>query len=170
MADLTQNPRPLATAWSRIDKVALTGVLILLTVAVFDTPAVVPTIEEMLESFWGTLPYILFAVVAIAGMKASGSERLLDGAFQGRETRMILIGALVGGLFALLLVPGDPLRRRPSGRRRAAIGCHGLLAVLAADGPRDVRDHRGRAGLRLRGGQDGGRGHARGGGGLRRSS
>ena len=38
MADLTQNPRPLATAWGRIDKVALTGVLILLTVAVFDTP------------------------------------------------------------------------------------------------------------------------------------
>jgi len=120
MADLTQNPRPLATAWSRIDKVALTGVLILLTVAVSDTPAVVPTIEEMLESFWGTLPYILFAVVAIAGMKASGSERLLDGAFQGRETRMILIGALVGGLspfcscqvipfVAALLAAGAPL-------------------------------------------------------------
>src|SRR6056297_2314965 len=120
MADLTQNPRSITTAWHRVDKVALTGVLILLTVAVFDTPAVVPTIEEMLESFWGTLPYILFAVVAIAGMKASGSERLLDGAFQGRETRMILIGALVGGLspfcscqvipfVAALLAAGAPL-------------------------------------------------------------
>jgi uncharacterized membrane protein YraQ (UPF0718 family) len=80
----------------------------------------VPTIEETLEHFWGTLPYILFAVVAIAWMKASGSERLLDGAFKGRETRMILIGALVGGLspfcscqvipfVAALLAAGAPL-------------------------------------------------------------
>lgn len=120
MADLTQNPRPLVSAWGRIDKVALTGALILLTIAVFDTPAVVPTIEETLEHFWGTLPYILFAVAAIAWMKASGSERLLDGAFKGRETRMILIGALVGGLspfcscqvipfVAALLAAGAPL-------------------------------------------------------------
>jgi uncharacterized membrane protein YraQ (UPF0718 family) len=120
MADLTQNPRPLLNAWGRIDKVALTGALILLTVAIFDMPAVVPTVEETLEHFWGTLPYILFAVVAIAWMKASGSERLLDGAFKGRETRMILIGALVGGLspfcscqvipfVAALLAAGAPL-------------------------------------------------------------
>jgi uncharacterized membrane protein YraQ (UPF0718 family) len=104
----------------RIDKVALTGALILLIVAIFDTPAVIPTIEETLEHFWGTLPYILFAIAAIAWMKASGSERLLDGAFKGRETRMILIGALVGGLspfcscqvipfVAALLAAGAPL-------------------------------------------------------------
>jgi uncharacterized membrane protein YraQ (UPF0718 family) len=79
-----------------------------------------PDHEEMLEHFWGTLPFILFAVVAIAWMKASGSERLLDGAFKGRETRMILIGALVGGLspfcscqvipfVAALLAAGAPL-------------------------------------------------------------
>jgi uncharacterized membrane protein YraQ (UPF0718 family) len=120
MADLTQAPRPIFTVWNRIDKVALTGALILLTIAVFDGPAVVPTIEETLEHFWGTLPYILFAVVAIAWMKASGSERLLDGAFKGRETRMIVIGALVGGLspfcscqvipfVAALLAAGAPL-------------------------------------------------------------
>jgi uncharacterized membrane protein YraQ (UPF0718 family) len=91
---------------------------------------VVPTIEETLEHFWGTLPYILFAVVAIAWMKASGSERLLDGAFKGRETRMIVIGALVGGLspfcscqvipfVAALLAAGAPL-----------VGRHGVLAVV----------------------------------------
>jgi len=106
--------------WQRIDKVALTGVLILLVLAVFDRPAVMPTIGQMLDSFAGTLPYILFAVLAIAGMKASGSERLLDGAFKGRETRMIVIGALVGGLspfcscqvipfVAALLAAGAPL-------------------------------------------------------------
>ncbi|MBF9058302.1 permease [Rhodobacterales bacterium HKCCSP123] len=120
MADLTQTPRPFSELWHRIDKVALTGALILLVLAAFDRPAVVPTIAETLEHFWGTLPYILFAVVAIAGMKASGSERLLDGAFQGRETRMIVIGALVGGLspfcscqvipfVAALLAAGAPL-------------------------------------------------------------
>jgi uncharacterized membrane protein YraQ (UPF0718 family) len=134
--------------------VALTGALILLTVAIFDMPAVVPTVEETLEHFWGTLPYILFAVAAIAWMKASGSERLLDGAFKGRETRMILIGALVGGLspfcscqvipfVAALLAAGAPL-----------VGGHGLLAVVPADGPGDVRDHGRRARLRLRGRQD----------------
>lgn len=120
MADITQPSRPLFDLWHRIDKVALTGLLIVLVLAIFDRPAVVPTIEQMLESFGGTLPYILFAVLAIAGMKASGSERLLDGAFRGRETRMIVIGALVGGLspfcscqvipfVAALLAAGAPL-------------------------------------------------------------
>lgn len=120
MADLTQHPRPILALWQRIDKVALTGVLILLVLALFDRGAVAPTIAETLEHFRGTLPYILFAVLAIAGMKASGSERLLDGAFRGRETRMIVIGALVGGLspfcscqvipfVAALLAAGAPL-------------------------------------------------------------
>lgn len=120
MADQTLTPRLLPQLWHRIDKVALTGLLILLVLAVFDRPAVVPTIEETLEHFWGTLPFIVFAVLAIGYMKATGSERLLDGAFQGRETRMILMGALVGGLspfcscqvipfVAALLAAGAPL-------------------------------------------------------------
>jgi hypothetical protein len=119
---------------------------------------VVPTIEETLEHFWGTLPYILFAVVAIAWMKASGSERLLDGAFKGRETPDDRDRRAGGRPVALLLLPGHSLRRRASGRGRAALGRHGVLAVFAADGPGDVRDHRGRPWLRLRGGQDGGGG------------
>lgn len=120
MADLTQHPRPISDLWSRIDKVALTGVLIFAVLAIYDRTAVVPTAAEMMEHFIGTLPFILFAVAAIAWMKASGSERLLDGAFTGSETRMIIIGALVGGLspfcscqvipfVAALLVAGAPL-------------------------------------------------------------
>lgn len=120
MADLTQSPRPLATAWNRVDKVLLTGVLIVAVLAVFDRPAVMPALAEMMDSFLGTLPFILFAVLAIAVMKASGSERLLDGAFKGRETRMILLGGLVGALspfcscqvipfVAALLAAGAPL-------------------------------------------------------------
>ncbi len=120
MTDQTLAPRPLPHLWERIDKVALTGVLILGVLAFFDRPAVIPTIEETLEHFWGTLPFIVIAVLAIGYMKATGSERLLDGAFQGRETRMILMGALVGGLspfcscqvipfVAALLAAGAPL-------------------------------------------------------------
>jgi hypothetical protein len=120
MADLTQSPRPIAAAWDRIDKVLLAGILIVAILAVFDRPAVVPSLAEMLDSFIGTLPFILFAVAAIGVMKATGSERLLDGVFQGREMRMIVIGALAGGLspfcscqvipfIAALLVAGAPV-------------------------------------------------------------
>lgn len=120
MADLTQSPRPISDIWARIDKVALTGALIMLVLAVFDRGAVIPTLAVALDHFAGTLPFIVLAVGAIAVMKASGSERLLDGAFKGRETRMIVIGALVGGLspfcscqvipfVAALLAAGAPL-------------------------------------------------------------
>lgn len=120
MADLTQSPRPIAAVWDRIDKVLLTGILIVAVLAVFDRPAVVPSLAEMLDSFIGTLPFILFAVAAIGVMKATGSERLLDGVFQGREMRMIVFGALAGGLspfcscqvipfIAALLVAGAPV-------------------------------------------------------------
>lgn len=120
MADQTLTPRLLPQLLHRIDKVALTGALIVLVLAIFDRPSVVPTIEETLEHFWGTLPFIVFAVLAIGFMKATGSERLLDGAFKGREARMILMGALIGGLspfcscqvipfVAALLAAGAPL-------------------------------------------------------------
>ncbi len=120
MADLTQSPSPIRTLWERIDKVVLTGLAIVAALALLDTPATIPVLEETLAHFGGTLPYILFAVLAIGVMKASGSERLLDGAFQGREARMILLAALVGGLspfcscqvipfVAALLAAGAPL-------------------------------------------------------------
>jgi len=45
-----------------------------------------------------TLPFILFAVVIIAWLKASGAEAVIARAFQGRESTMILLAALIGGL------------------------------------------------------------------------
>lgn len=120
MADQTLPPRLLPALWDRIDKVALTFVLILAVLATFDRPAVIPTLQDTIGSFGSTLPFILFAIVAIGVLKATGSERLLDGAFAGREVRMIVIGALAGGLspfcscqvipfIAALLVAGVPL-------------------------------------------------------------
>ncbi|GAB5448022.1 permease [Gymnodinialimonas sp.] len=126
MADQTLSPPPAPTPgvipqlWQRVDKVALTFVLILAVLAFFDRSAVPPTLAETWDHFSSTLPFILFAVAAIGVMKATGSERLLDGAFAGREARMIVVGALAGGLspfcscevipfVAALLAAGAPL-------------------------------------------------------------
>ncbi|MCT4553950.1 MAG: permease [Pelagimonas sp.] len=67
-----------------------------------------------------TAPFILFAVTAVAYMKATGAETLLAKAFEGRETRMIVLAALLGGMspfcsceiipfIAALLALGAPL-------------------------------------------------------------
>ncbi|MEM6712783.1 MAG: permease [Pseudomonadota bacterium] len=50
------------------------------------------------RAFIGTLPYILFAVLLLAFLRATGAERLVGAAFKGREHRMIVLAALIGGL------------------------------------------------------------------------
>ena len=49
-------------------------------------------------ALWHTAPFITFAVLAVAYMKASGAETLLAKAFEGRQARMIVLAALLGGL------------------------------------------------------------------------
>jgi len=120
MADLTQSPAPLRHLWSRVDKALLTCVVIALALLLFDRPAFVPALQDTFGALIRTAPYILFAILAIAVMRASGSERLLDGAFHGAEARMIVVAALVGGLspfcscqvipfVAALLAAGAPI-------------------------------------------------------------
>ncbi len=46
----------------------------------------------------GTLPYLAFAVLLFAYLRATGAEAVIAGAFEGQETRMILLAALFGGL------------------------------------------------------------------------
>ena len=46
----------------------------------------------------GTLPYIAFAILMIAYLKATGAEHMVAKAFEGREVRMIFMAALMGGL------------------------------------------------------------------------
>lgn len=122
MADIS-NPQPhspIRTLLGRIDKVLLTCLAIAIGIYILDRAAFWPSIQEALASLAHTGPFILFAVVAIGVMRATGSERLLDGAFEGRETRMIILAALAGGLspfcscevipfIAALLVAGAPL-------------------------------------------------------------
>ncbi|WP_372613130.1 permease [Aquicoccus sp.] len=94
--------------------------LILLAVAVFERAQFLPTLDFATGALARTAPYILFAVLAIGWLKATGAESLLANAFEGREVRMILLAALFGGLspfcscqvipfIAALLAVGAPL-------------------------------------------------------------
>lgn len=94
--------------------------LVLCAIALADPAQLRPSVVFAGEAFWGTLPFILFAVIAIGYMKATGAESLLAKAFEGNEARMILMAALLGGLspfcscqvipfIAALLAVGAPL-------------------------------------------------------------
>ena len=67
-------------------------------VALLDTSNLTDILRIAAEAFAGTLPYIAAAVVLIASLKATGATALVSRAFEGRETRMIVLAALLGGL------------------------------------------------------------------------
>ncbi|MEM9144617.1 MAG: permease [Pseudomonadota bacterium] len=104
----------------RADVVWLLVLLIPLVVWALDPVQVDSVLSFALSAFLGTLPYIAIAVGLIGYLRASGAEGVLADAFQGRETRMIVVAALVGGLapfcscevipfVAALLAAGAPL-------------------------------------------------------------
>ena len=57
-----------------------------------------PIGEIALRARAGTLPYIVIAVLLLAYLKAAGAEAMISQAFKGRETRMVVLAALFGGL------------------------------------------------------------------------
>ena len=73
-------------------------VAIPLAVALVDTSNVTGILRIAAEAFAGTLPYIAGAVLLIAWLKAAGATALVSRAFEGRETRMIVLAAVLGGL------------------------------------------------------------------------
>jgi len=90
-SSVSQNYRKLLSPWALI---ALIIALIIM---------LVPEHAEELLSFAAqalafTLPYILFAVVLIGMLKATGAEHALAIAFQGKEYCMIVLASLFGGL------------------------------------------------------------------------
>lgn len=97
MADTTQSPRPglslaaLKTPWTL-------SAAILLAVAVLDPEHLGTVAAFAVRALGGTAPYILFAVLLLAYLKATGAEVMVARAFQGREGRMIVLAALFGGL------------------------------------------------------------------------
>jgi uncharacterized membrane protein YraQ (UPF0718 family) len=91
-----------------------------LAVAIFDLPQFLPTVTFTAWALVGTAPFITFAVLAVAYLKASGAETLLARAFEGNPARMVVMAALLGGLspfcscevipfIAALLAVGAPL-------------------------------------------------------------
>ena len=120
MADLTQTSPTLPSLWKRIDKAWLAILLIPLVLAIFDPGQVWPTITFAANAIAHTGVFIIFAVLAVGYLKATGAESLLAKAFEGREVRMIFLAALLGGLspfcscevipfIAAMLAVGAPL-------------------------------------------------------------
>ena len=69
-----------------------------LAVAVLDFPNLADILLIAIDAFVGTLPFIAAAVLLIAGLKATGATALITRAFEGRETRMIVLAALFGAV------------------------------------------------------------------------
>ena len=106
--------------WRRLDKAWLAIGLIPVLLALVDPAQVLPTIRFAGEEFLRTGVFIACAVLAVAGLRATGAEALLSRAFTGAEVRMIVLGAVVGGMapfcscevipfIAALLAVGAPL-------------------------------------------------------------
>lgn len=82
----------------RIASIWLLILLIPLAVALVDVERLDQILWIAIGAFGGTLPYITIAVFLIAYLKATGAESVVAKAFEGRETRMIVLAALFGGL------------------------------------------------------------------------
>ncbi len=99
MVEITDlNPRiarkflaPLWSPWGMI-------VLILALIALLDPARMGELTGTAIRALGSTAPYIVFAVISISYLSASGAEALIANAFKGRERRMIVLAALVGGL------------------------------------------------------------------------
>jgi len=99
MTDLSTSPgRSLRSLRDRIDGAFAAILAVPLALVVLDPAQLGETIRFATGALIRTAPVILFAVLAIGYMKASGAETLLSRAFTGREGRMIIMAALLGGL------------------------------------------------------------------------
>ncbi|NIZ14677.1 permease [Phaeobacter sp. HF9A] len=98
MTDITQNPSPLRLVWQRAQSPWALAVLILLLVALLDPANAWSVLSFAVQALLSTSVYILFAVTLLAYLKATGAEAMVARAFVGRETRMIVAAALLGGL------------------------------------------------------------------------
>lgn len=121
MTDATLPPKKsLAGFWAKIDKAWVVIALLPLVVWVLDPPQAIPMLTFAGGAIAHTGIFIVFAVLAVGYLKATDAEHLLAKAFEGRESRMILMAALLGGLspfcscevipfIAAMLAVGAPL-------------------------------------------------------------
>jgi len=81
-----------------IDRAWLAIGAILITVALLASDRLAEFVVFTGSQLLATAPFILFAVLLVTYLKASGAESLVARAFEGRESRMIVLAALLGGL------------------------------------------------------------------------
>lgn len=99
MAELTQDPgRAGKAALDHIKTPWAVVVALLIAVAVLDPGNWTTVVTFAAKALAHTSQYILFAVLLLAYLKATGAEVMVARAFEGRETRMIVLAALFGGL------------------------------------------------------------------------
>ncbi len=117
MAEISTEPRGPRFEW---DRVWLFALALPFVIALFDPAQAIETVRFAAGALGHTAIFITFAVLAVGYLKATGAETLLARAFEGRELRMILMAALLGGLspfcscevipfIAALLAVGAPL-------------------------------------------------------------
>jgi hypothetical protein len=106
--------------WRGLDRVWLAILGIPAALLALDPGRTGAVLETAVTAFGGTLPFMAFAVLLIAWLKATGAEGIVARAFTGHESRMIVLAALAGGLMpfcscevipfvAALLAAGTPL-------------------------------------------------------------
>ena len=109
--------------WSRARNVSTVWMLSLAIIAgllILDPVKAPEVLQTALDAFLGTVPFILIAVGLMAYLKATDADGVVAEAFKGRQSRMIVLAALVGGLapfcscevipfIAALLAAGTPL-------------------------------------------------------------
>ncbi|MCE2482561.1 MAG: permease [Alphaproteobacteria bacterium] len=113
LGGLRSGARRVVSAWILIPAIPV-------AVAALDPARFGDILHIAIEALVKTLPFVAVAVALIAGLKATGATALVARAFEGRETRMIVLAALLGGLapfcscevipfIAALLAVGAPL-------------------------------------------------------------
>ena len=116
MTDITNFQK----TYRSIDKAVGSLCLIFLGLLIWDLNDFISTFLFMINALLGTAPFIIFAVLAVAYLKATSAENLLSKAFSGPQWRMIFLAAFLGGLspfcscevipfIAALLAIGAPL-------------------------------------------------------------
>lgn len=99
MADITTpKPRPLGDLLARLKSPWTVTLAVPLLVALLDPGNLTETLRFAATALLGTVPFIAFAVLLLAYLRAAGAEAMVAAAFRGRETRMIVLAALMGGL------------------------------------------------------------------------
>lgn len=98
MADLTQNPTVSRQALRWIKTPWTVSAVLLLAVALLHPENIETVVLFAVNALLHTGRYILFAVLLLSYLKATGAETMVARAFEGREVRMILLAAVFGGL------------------------------------------------------------------------